>query len=44
MHRAIKEVAGHRLIADAMQFVDYSDVELERLQSERALAKKRAMM
>jgi hypothetical protein len=35
------EVAGHRAIGDAMQFVDYSSVELERLQSERALEKKR---
>ncbi len=35
MHRAIGEVAGHRLIADAMTYVDYSDVELERLDSER---------
>ena len=35
MHRAIADVAGHRAIADAMQFADHSDVELERLQSER---------
>jgi len=42
MHRAIAEVAGHRAIADAMQFVDHSVVELERLQSERALEKKRS--
>jgi thymidylate synthase ThyX len=42
MHRAITEVAGHRAIADAMQFADHSEVELERLQSERALEKKRA--
>jgi thymidylate synthase ThyX len=42
MHRAIAEVAGHRAIADAMQFVDHSHVELERLQSERHLEKKRA--
>jgi thymidylate synthase ThyX len=41
MHRAIAEQAGHRAIADAMQFVDHSSVELERLQSERALEKKR---
>ncbi len=41
MHRAIAEVAGHRAIADAMQFADHSEVELERLQSERALEKKR---
>jgi thymidylate synthase ThyX len=41
MHKAIAEVAGHRAIADAMTFADHSDVELERLQSERALEKKR---
>jgi thymidylate synthase ThyX len=41
MHRAIANVAGHRAIADAMQFVDYSEVELERLQQERTLEKKR---
>ena len=42
MHHAIANVAGHRAIADAMQFVDHSEVELERLQSERQLEKKRA--
>ena len=42
MHRAIAEQAGHRAIAGAMRFVDHSSVELERLQSERALEKKRA--
>jgi thymidylate synthase ThyX len=42
MHRAIAEVAGHRAIAAAMQFADHSDVELERLQSERAIEQKRA--
>ena len=41
MHRAIVEVAGHRAIGDAMRFADHSEVELERLQSERALEKKR---
>ena len=41
MHRAIAEVAGHRAIADAMQFADHSEVELERLQQERAMEKKR---
>ena len=35
MHRAIADVAGHRAIAGAMQFADHSEVELERLQSER---------
>jgi thymidylate synthase ThyX len=42
MHRAIAEVAGHKAIADAMRFTDHSEVELERLQSERALEKKRS--
>jgi len=41
MHRAIADVAGHAAIAGAMQFVDHSVVELERLQSERALERKR---
>jgi len=41
MHRAIRDVAGHTAIADAMRFADHSAVELERLQSERALEKKR---
>jgi thymidylate synthase ThyX len=42
MHRAIANVAGHSAIADAMQFADHSMVELERLQAERNLEKKRA--
>jgi thymidylate synthase ThyX len=42
MHRAIEEQAGHGAIAGAMRFVDHSSVELERLQSERALERKRA--
>jgi thymidylate synthase ThyX len=41
MHRAIAEVAGHHAIAGAMRFADHSEVELERLQSERALEKKK---
>ena len=41
MHRAIADHAGHHAIADAMQFADHSSVELERLQSERALEAKR---
>ncbi len=42
MHRAIAEVAGHHAIAGAMKFADHSEVELERLQAERAAEKKRA--
>jgi thymidylate synthase ThyX len=41
MHRAIADVAGHHAIAGAMQFADHSEVELERLQSERNLEKKK---
>jgi thymidylate synthase ThyX len=41
MHLAIKDVAGHRLIADAMSFVDYTDVDLERLEGERRAQRKR---
>ncbi len=41
MHRAIDTIAGHRAIAAAMQFADHSEVELERLQSERSLEKRR---
>jgi thymidylate synthase ThyX len=43
MHHAIRDVAGHRAIAGAMQFADHSNVELERLQSERNLEKKRRL-
>jgi thymidylate synthase ThyX len=41
MHRLIADKAGHKNIAAAMSFVDHSEVELERLQSERALERKR---
>jgi thymidylate synthase ThyX len=41
MHRLIGDAAGHRAIADAMTFADHSPVELERLQSERELERKR---
>jgi thymidylate synthase ThyX len=41
MHRAIGEVAGHHAIAGAIQFADHSEVELERLQAERAMERKR---
>ena len=42
MHTLIGERAGHRAVAAAMQFVDHSEVELERLNAERVLEKKRA--
>ena len=41
MHRAIDQVAGHRAIAAAMRFADHTEVELERLQAERAMERKR---
>jgi thymidylate synthase ThyX len=41
MHRLIAEQAGHRAVAGAMQFADHSEVELERLGSERALETRR---
>jgi thymidylate synthase ThyX len=43
MHTLIAEHAGHRSLAEAMQFVDHSEVELERLSSERALERKRSI-
>ena len=41
MHRLIAEQAGHRLIADSMRFTDHSEVELERLKTERSAERKR---
>lgn len=41
MHRLIAERAGHQMLADAMAFTDYSDVELERLHAERAAERRR---
>jgi thymidylate synthase ThyX len=38
LHRQIKDVAGHRRIADAMQFVGQEDVHLPRYASESARA------
>ncbi len=42
MHRLIRDEAGHRIIADAMQFVDHNTYDLARLEEERRLAAKRA--
>ena len=42
MHDLIEKTAGHRAIAAAMRFVDYSDVDLERLEAERRAESKRA--
>lgn len=44
MHRLIGEQAGHRLIADAMSYVDHEDYELARLAGERRAAAKRAAL
>jgi len=41
MHQTIRDVAGHRLIADSMKYVDYTDSDLERLEGERKAQKKR---
>ncbi len=35
MHRLIGEQAGHKVIAEAMSYVDHNDYELGRLESER---------
>ncbi len=42
MHRAIADVAGHTVVADAMVHVDHGAGDLERLESERALERRRA--
>jgi thymidylate synthase ThyX len=42
MHRLIAEQAGHRRLAAAMCFVDYAEHGLERLESERRAAARRA--
>jgi thymidylate synthase ThyX len=42
MHRLIADRARHRAIADAMVFADHTDVELERLEAERAAERRRA--
>jgi thymidylate synthase ThyX len=43
MHTLIAERAGHRAVAAAMQFADHSEVELERLNAERAMERKRTI-
>jgi thymidylate synthase ThyX len=42
MHHAIREVAGHHLIADAMTYVDYDEIDLARLEGERRAEQRRA--
>jgi thymidylate synthase ThyX len=41
MHDLIRDQAGHRAIAESMRFADHSEVELERLQAERAAEARR---
>jgi thymidylate synthase ThyX len=41
MHRLIAEGAGHHAVAEAMRYVDYSEPELERIDSERRAEAKR---
>ncbi|MGH9194917.1 MAG: FAD-dependent thymidylate synthase, partial [Acidimicrobiia bacterium] len=41
LHRQIREVAGHHLVADMMKHVDYSEVDLERLEAERRAERRR---
>jgi thymidylate synthase ThyX len=41
MHALIAGRAGHTAIAEAMRFVDHTEVELERLKAERDLERKR---
>ncbi len=41
LHAAIRDVAGHRAIADAMSYVDDSGVEWERLEAERRAERRR---
>lgn len=41
LHRQIREVAGHKLVAEMMSHVDFSEVDLERLEAERRAERKR---
>lgn len=41
MHDAIRDVAGHGMVADAMHHVDHGAAELERLDAERAAETRR---
>jgi thymidylate synthase ThyX len=41
MHRLIEEAAGHRAIAQSMCFANHGEVELERLEAERAAERRR---
>lgn len=41
MHRLIAEQAGHRAIAESMRYADHGEVELERLEAEKAAERRR---
>ena len=41
MHTLIANRAGHRALAAAMRYADHSEVELERLNAERAIERKK---
>jgi thymidylate synthase ThyX len=41
MYRQIADVAGHRMVAELMRYVDLGDVDLERLEAERRAERKR---
>jgi len=43
MHRLIADRAGHHALAATMTFADHSEVELERLKSERELERRRSI-
>jgi thymidylate synthase ThyX len=43
MHRLIADQAGHRVLAEAMSYVDYGGRDLERLESERRAEEKRGL-
>ena len=42
MARLIREEAGHRAIADAMSYIDFSETDLERLEAERTAERNRS--
>ncbi len=44
MHRLIADQAGHRVLAEAMSYVDYGGRDLERLDSERRAEEKRGLL
>jgi thymidylate synthase ThyX len=44
MHRQIRDVAGHKRIAAAMEYVDHASYDLGRLETERRAAAKRAAL